>query len=135
MPLRDLAKERHWRRLLRQWRQSGLTGRDFCTQHSLSEPSFYTWKREIERRDRHKSQQRRDQTQRQRAANFPPAATQDSTAGAATAAFVQLTLDQGSAVTPAIEVIVDQRRVLRVRPGFDAELLRQLLHLLEEPSC
>src|SRR5215472_2526676 len=48
---RDPAKERRWRRLLQQWQRSGMTGRDFCAKHSLSEPSFYAWKREIARRD------------------------------------------------------------------------------------
>jgi hypothetical protein len=48
---RDPAKEKYWRRLLRMWRRSGLTGRDFCAEHKLSEPSFYAWKREIARRD------------------------------------------------------------------------------------
>ena len=48
---RDPAKEKHWRRLLRQWQRSGLTGRDFCAEHGLSEPSFYAWRREIARRD------------------------------------------------------------------------------------
>jgi hypothetical protein len=48
---RDPAKERYWRRLLGQWRRSGQTGRDFCAEQQLSEPSFYAWKREIGRRD------------------------------------------------------------------------------------
>jgi len=48
---RDPAKERYWRRFLEQWRRSGLTGRDFCAQHHVSEHSFYGWKREIARRD------------------------------------------------------------------------------------
>ena len=51
MPRRDLAKEKDWRRLLRQWRASGLSGRDFCVEQRLSEPSFYAWRREIARRD------------------------------------------------------------------------------------
>src|SRR6476660_8236912 len=48
---RNAVKEKRWRRLLQQWRRSGLTGRDFCAEHRLAEPSFYFWKREIARRD------------------------------------------------------------------------------------
>ena len=33
----------------------------------------------------------------------------------------------------AIEVVLGDRRLLRVRPGFDAELLLELVRLLEEP--
>lgn len=35
----------------------------------------------------------------------------------------------------ALEVEVAGGRLVRVRPGFDAELLRQLLAVLEEPPC
>jgi hypothetical protein len=52
---RDPVKERHWRRLLAQWRRSGMTGRDFCAKHALAEPSFYAWKREIAQRDRERA--------------------------------------------------------------------------------
>jgi transposase-like protein len=42
---RDGGKERFWRRILRQWRRSGLSVRDFCAEHGLAEPSFYSWRR------------------------------------------------------------------------------------------
>jgi len=56
---RDVQLERLWRRRLRDWRQSGLSVRYFCRQHALSEPSFYSWRREIARRDREPSATRR----------------------------------------------------------------------------
>ena len=35
-----------------------------------------------------------------------------------------------------IEVVLEQRGgVLRVRPGFDADMLLELVRLLEEPPC
>jgi hypothetical protein len=49
---RDPAKERHWRRIVREWRISGLNVRDFCDWQGLSEPSFYAWRRELAKRDR-----------------------------------------------------------------------------------
>jgi hypothetical protein len=121
MPQRDPAKERHWRRLLRQWRRCGLTVRDFCAEHQLSEPSFYAWRSEIDRRD----QQRKVRSVPTTA--LPPA-------DGATPAFIKLAID-GGASTPAIDIVLSERRKLRVRPGFDADLLRQLVRLLEEPSC
>ena len=33
------------------------------------------------------------------------------------------------------ELVLGDRRVLRVRPGFDTELLLELVRLLEEPLC
>jgi len=49
---RDPAKERHWRRIVRHWRRSGLSARDFCDCQGLSEHSFYGWRRELALRDR-----------------------------------------------------------------------------------
>jgi hypothetical protein len=122
------AKERYWRGLLRQSRQSGLTARDFCAEHGISVPSFYFWRREIDRRDR----QRKLETNK---AAEHTSSTTLSSADLATPAFVSLAMDACAPLPPAIEVVVAERRLLRVRRGFDAELLRQLVRLLEEPSC
>ena len=55
---RDPVKERRWRRLLRGWRRSGLSVRKFCDWHALSEPSFYSWRRELGKRDREAASRR-----------------------------------------------------------------------------
>jgi hypothetical protein len=123
---RDPAKEKHWRRLLRLWRGSGQTGRDFCAEHQLSEPSFYAWKREIARRDQ------------EGAARSKPtmgALAPQRSAAAALPAFMQVTTDAAVSVTDALEVVLSGGRLLRVRAGFDADVLRQLVRLLEEPPC
>ncbi len=111
---RDSAKERYWRRLLRQWQRSGQTGRDFCADHGLSEPSFYGWRREIARRD---------QERRQSPAAQPTPLP----------AFVPVAVATEAAAP--LEVVLAGGRRLRVAAGFDADLLRQLLRVLEEPSC
>jgi hypothetical protein len=49
---RDRTKERRWRRIVREWRKSGLSVGDFCDWQALSEPSFYAWRRELAKRDR-----------------------------------------------------------------------------------
>jgi len=137
MPQRDPAKERYWRRLLRDWQRSGLTRRDFCVEQGISEPSFYAWRREIARRD-----QQRVVAIKKLTALSPRARSLEATSptsrlssGVASPTFLKLTLAAGAALPPAIEVVVAERRLLRVRPGFDADLLRQLVRLLEEPSC
>jgi hypothetical protein len=107
---RDPVKEKYWRRLLVQWRRSGLTASQFCEQQEVSQPSFYAWRSEIARRDQ--------------AATIRPCSTPT---------FVKLALE-GAAPSP-LEIVLADGRLLRVRPGFDAALLRQVLRLLEEPSC
>ena len=123
---RDPAKERSWRRLLGQWQRSGQTARDFCAAHGLSEPSFYAWRREIARRD-------------QEGKRRTPTPTRASAAGRSASqtlpTFVPVRLAAAVATACALEVVVASGRVLRVRPGFDVDVLRQLLAVLEEPSC
>ena|ERR1700674_1344169 len=102
---RDERKEQHWRQRLRDWQASGLSVRAFCARRGLNQPSFYAWRRELQRRDSAKPL-------------FVP---------------VRLRADDLSApVTHALEVLLASGRRLRVAPGFDAATLRQLLAVLEE---
>ena len=116
---RDGGKEQFWRRLVRRWRRSGLTVRDFCAEHDVSEPSFYAWRRTIAQRDRRREELR-----------SPSVA-----AKGAQPLFVPLqVLPSCGGMT--IEVVLRQGRIVRVPAGFDAATLRQLLAIVEEgPSC
>jgi hypothetical protein len=44
-------KGRFWRSMVEQQRQGGLTVREFCRERGISEPSFYAWRKELQRRD------------------------------------------------------------------------------------
>ena len=109
---RDGGKERFWRRMMRQWRRSGLSVRAFCAEHGLSEPSFYNWRRTIAERDE------RDE------ASVPGASRKS-----ARPAFVPLRVIDASAM---LEVALQRGLVVRVPRGFDADTLRRLLAVLEE---
>jgi transposase-like protein len=104
-------KQAHWLDLVRCWQRSSLTVREFCQRRQLSEPSFYSWRRVLRERG-----------------------LIEESAGPVKPAFVKLTLDAESTTASAVEVVLG-RRVLRVRPGFDADMLLQLVRLLEEPAC
>ena len=47
---RDERKERQWRCWIDQWRASGLSVPAFCARRGLATPSFYHWRRVLERR-------------------------------------------------------------------------------------
>jgi hypothetical protein len=123
---RDLEKEKRWRRLLGLWRRSGLSGRDFCVEHGLQEGSFYAWRREIARRDQEETVAPKRASgsvvKRQAFRRKLPA-------------FMQVKIDGATSGTSAMEVMLANGRIVRVRPGFDGEALRQLLRLVEEPAC
>jgi transposase-like protein len=111
-------KERLWLERIRRWQPSRLSVREYCERRGFSEPSFYAWRRVL----------------RQRGLLEDGPALQAEPA-AATPAFLKVTLKADAPVPPAIDLVVGAERIVRVRPGFDPDLLRQLLRLLEEPSC
>src|SRR3954452_20271455 len=106
---RDPSKEQFWRRMVRLWKQSGLSVRAFCDDHGLSQPSFYAWRRTLQQRD-------------QQAPAFLP---------------VRI-LPDDTPPTPApsgvsgLALLLAHGRVLRIGPAFDAPTLRRLLALLQE---
>ena len=106
---RDPRKEAHWRRQVQKQKASGLSVREFCEQKGLVESAFYYWRREIEQRNREGS-------------------------GVGKSAFLPIEVE-APAHESAIEVALASGYVVRVRGGFDADTLRQLLAVLEEPSC
>jgi transposase-like protein len=109
----DPAKQARWLQLIRRWQRSQPAVREFCEHHQISEASFYSWRRVL----------------RQRGLLDEPMTTK---AAADAPAFVELALPDSEPGVSPIELVVNQRRLLRVRPGFDADLLLQLVRLLEE---
>ena len=117
---RDRGKERFWKQVIRRWRRSGLSVRAFCAGESLSEPSFYGWRRELARRD--------EQASAKLAPRFVPVHLRRDVDVAPT--------DVAPASPPAIDVVLANGRRLRVPAGFDPGMLRQLLAVAEEtPAC
>lgn len=52
MGSRSSEKEAFWRLVVDEQKASGLSVRSFCRRESVSEPSFYAWRKELHRRDR-----------------------------------------------------------------------------------
>jgi hypothetical protein len=47
---RDPERERSWRRVMADFRASGLRVREYCSRRGLAESAFHFWRRELERR-------------------------------------------------------------------------------------
>jgi transposase len=116
----DAGKQRHWLDLMRRWQQSQLSVRAFCERLGLREANFYLWRRRLRQRG---------------LLPMPPAPKPHTTPAPIRSTFVKLTLDAAPTATTAIELVLNDRRLVRVHPGFDPATLRQLLRLLEEPAC
>jgi len=59
---RSVEKETYWRAKLDEQRQSGLQVRAFCRAKSISEPSFYAWRRLLAGRDAERTVASREKT-------------------------------------------------------------------------
>ncbi len=120
---RNPAKERRWRRLLRGWRRSGLSVREFCEWHALSEPSFYSWRRELGKRDREAASRR---------------ATRRNGLATDTAQFLPVHVIEEAVQDPPasrwVEVQLPSGVRLRVPAGFDRQTLADVLAALEGPE-
>jgi hypothetical protein len=136
---RDRTKERHWRRIVRQWRGSGLSVREFCDWQALSEPSFYAWRRELSKRDRESAAAATDIT----AACDGRAVNQNGPGRTSVAAFLPVrVVADGAPEYPAasprtndIEVHLPSGVRLAVPAGCDRRALVEVLAALEIRPC
>jgi hypothetical protein len=104
---RDQSKEQRWRRWLQEWRDSGLTVREFCEWRCLSEASFYAWRRTLDRR-------------RMEAVTFVP---------------VRVVAEEPTTADATLVLMLPGNRSVRVTAGFDAATLQRLLAVLEDKPC
>lgn len=111
----DLEKFRSWRERVRRQRESGLSIRAFCAAESLSEPSFYWWRRELAGR---------------KALTRVRPSTQRSSTAQAVASFVPVTVASSSPCA-AIEIALPSGVIVRVWQDGSAPLLREVLAALE----
>ena len=99
-------REYQARQMLSLWNQSGMSVLGFCRRYSIGYKRLMRWKRLLE--------------------------VQPISVG-----FVQVDL---SAPTvrhrdDPMEILLGNGRIIRIRPGFHGESLRQLLAVVEDPSC
>jgi transposase-like protein len=106
---RDPHKRHFWTQHLQCWNDSGLSVRDYCRTHRLHEHTFYHWRKKL----------------------------RTASTGTTPITFLPLEVihhpDQET--RHYLELVLDQRRILRIPPGVDRDTLSTVLALLEEPSC
>ena len=111
--LRDPLQEQRWRRLLQDWKTSGLSRSQFCRTRQLSVKPFDFWRQELARRD---------------AAPASP-----SLPAAPPARPVLLPITITSSAPLKIHLINGTR--ITVPTGFDLQHLQAVLQLLEGKPC
>lgn len=126
---RSAEKEAFWRLVFEEHRASGQSVRAFCQQESLSEASFYAWRKELERRD-HGIKQTREQSCSDRDFDDPqPAMIPVNVVGDATS----LSPIVSASSTCSLEVLTPSGFTLRFDHQIDPARLRVLLQTIA--SC
>jgi hypothetical protein len=107
---RDIEKERHWAKLIREAARSGLSIRAFCRQRKLKESQFYWWQRKL--------RERREQRTLRRGVG--------AKAGGEAGTFA-LVSDEAGPLEAGIELVLADGRRVRIGRGVDEETLRTVL--------
>jgi transposase-like protein len=116
-----VSAAQRWRSIVEQQRQSGLGVSEFCRQRSIATSSFFAWRKKLTR----PGQGPRPGGTRRRGGSGDPSAF----------AAVKIIAERHAATaTAAIELRLRGGRRLLLRSGFDAELLRQAVRVLEDLS-
>ena len=116
-------KRAYWRDVLDRQRESGLSVRQFCREHQISEASFHSWKRKIAGHDRDDDASSESGDQKQPARRQVAKQTEDA------AVFIPVRV---SAAGSVLEIVHPRGHVLRVPAVFDAGALRQVLGVLDQ---
>ena len=102
-------RRQFWHRTVKRWKSSGLSVRQFCRNEGLSEPTFYSWRKEVTGRTT-----RRSSAKRTRRAST----------------FIEVSLpDAGPA---PLELVLRGGAILRIAPGTDTALFQHVLSILQE---
>lgn len=97
-----------WQPLIRAERDSGTSIKAFCRSQRVSEPSFFAWRKKLALTKR--------------------AEAEDE--------FVAVpVIPEPICRSGNIEIMLDRGRRVRVEPGFDRRVLRDVLAFLEERPC
>jgi hypothetical protein len=119
-PLRSVEKEQLWRRHVRKQAASRQTVQSYCRGASISEASFYAWRRELAKRDAASVNHRTFASRRK-----PKQST--DTPSLPRSRFLPVTI--GSPPLRQIELVLPGRATIRV-PVQDLAALRVLLEWL-----
>jgi hypothetical protein len=124
---RDLALERAWRKRMRQYERSGLTIKAFCDQEGLVAHQFSWWRSELKRRAA------KTKTTSNGRGRRPKAKKNAKRSDAPSARFVPLHIEPTA--SSSVEIVLDQPPRIKVTAGFDADLLREVVRVLESRQC
>lgn len=137
---RDLAKEHHWRGVLKDWQASAVNGAEYCRRHAINYTQFKDWQKIIRRRDAEPSSTSRKsgwpkgKPRKKKVAQIPDS----SSAASLGAGFVSVKLkDSAPVATPPsssadMEIILRCGTILRITSLCQPSFVSSMVTALEE---
>lgn len=119
MPARDPSLEQQWRDRIERLSRSGLTTIKFAQQEGVPVHQVTWWRRELKKRDsaaRNETPVARSKPASKKVKQSPK--------------FVPVAVTS-TAVPTSIEIVLERPARIRVASGFDADLLREIISVLE----
>jgi transposase-like protein len=133
----DPERQRHWEKVVRGWKASGQSVREYCRAQGLRESAFFFWRRRLELRNRASEGVGK---QRPNVSPLAPAALspkKQSTLRRGTPSFLPVRVVEDTEVEAAhsVEIVLAHGRTVRVGSGFDRQTLAAVLAVLESRPC
>jgi len=123
MARRSEEKRAYWRGVLERQQESGLSIRQFCREHQVSEASFHSWKRKIVGHTG--AEATSSEAGEQKHTGTKQIAKRDENA----AVFIPLRVNPSAG--SVLELVHPRGHVLRVPAVFDERSLREVLTVLD----
>ena len=127
----------YWEEVLRRWRESGQSVREFCRNEGVRESAFYFWRRELARRSQSTDAVRGSRPPLSPLTTASRSPKRASSQHRSIPSFlpVQLVEDAAAEATNGVEIVLAHARTVRVRSGFDRQTLADVLAVLEVRPC
>jgi hypothetical protein len=129
-PQRNAEKERFWREAICRQRRSGQSVRGFCRNETLSEPSFYAWRRELKQRGDKQPVGRAQRGDSQQVGH-----SQRRAARRPAFVAVQLAAEAGPMAAGAIELALPSGAVLRLPASIEPATIAAIVNAWERERC
>lgn len=104
-PAKD-DQQQFWQMAIETWKSSGLSVRQFCKEESLSEPSFYSWRKRLAGDDSEQEDQHKPEP----------------------SAFIEVAMPQNTSAV--IELLLTSGNTLRIPADINAATLSTVLSVI-----
>ena len=133
----DPQKQAYWEDVVQRWKESGQSVRGYCLAQGLRESAFFSWRRELTRRNRPTTAACEPTTKTSHVAPAAPSPKRQPSRHRGTPSFLPVRVVSPAVEEPrgGLEIAWSNGRVLRVSPGVDRQTLSDVLAVLEAQPC